>query len=105
MKKFLPILILLGLFLPTVIVATIVAPLPKLELLPTLERITNALFTVLLAISLIFLAYAGFLFVTAAGDATKVEKARDTILYAIIGLIVAALAWGIREFLRRQLGF
>jgi len=102
MKKFLPILILSGLFLPALIVAQ-VEPLPEVELLDTLGTIANLVFTILLAISIIFLVYAGVLFVTAGGSAEQVEKARHIILYAIIGLVVAFLAWGIREFLKTQI--
>jgi len=102
MKKFLSILILSGLFLPVVIGAT-AAPLPEVGLIVTIERIAGMIFTLLIAISLIVLAYAGFLFVTAGGDAEKVGEARKTITYAILGLIVAGLAWGIRAFLRAQL--
>jgi hypothetical protein len=105
MKKFLPVIISLSLFLPAVAAAQGVEELPQLELIGTLETIANLVFTILIAISLIFLVYAGILFVTAAGSAEQVEKARHIILYAIIGLVVAALAWGIREFLRSQLGF
>jgi ACR3 family arsenite efflux pump ArsB len=104
MKKFLPVIISLSLFLPAVVAAQ-VEELPQLDLIGTLETIASLVFTILIAISLIFLVYAGILFVTAAGSAEQVEKARHIILYAIIGLVVAALAWGIREFLRSQLGF
>lgn len=80
-----------------------VEDLPQLPLIPTLEKIASLIFTILLALSLIFLVYAAILFVTAAGSTEQVEKARHIILYVIIGLVIAALAWGIREFLRRQL--
>lgn len=35
---------------------------------------------------------------TSSGDATKVQKARQTILYAVIGLVVCALAFAIVNF-------
>jgi hypothetical protein len=34
----------------------------------------------------------GFRYVTSAGDSTKVGSAKNTILYALIGLIIVALA-------------
>lgn len=39
--------------------------------------------------------YAGFLFITSAGDEKKVKLAKDTIIYAVIGIIVAILSFSI----------
>lgn len=35
-----------------------------------------------------FIIYAGFLFVTARGDTTKLEKAKTTFLYTVIGAAI-----------------
>ena len=40
----------------------------------------------------------GVTYMTSSGDASKVKKAKDTILYGIIGLIVAALAFAVVNF-------
>jgi hypothetical protein len=45
------------------------------------------------ALALIFVVYGGILFVTSGGDAEKTTKARNTLLYAIIGIIVVVLAY------------
>lgn len=39
--------------------------------------------------------YAGILFITAAGDSGKIETARDILLYAVIGIVVAIVAFGL----------
>jgi len=39
--------------------------------------------------------YAGILFITAAGDATKVTTARNILLYSIVGIAVAVLAFSL----------
>ena len=39
-----------------------------------------------------FIIFAGIRYVTSGGDAEKVKKAKNTLLYAIIGLLIAALA-------------
>ncbi len=39
--------------------------------------------------------YAGILFITAGGDSAKVSTARDILLYSIIGIAVAVLAFGL----------
>lgn len=44
---------------------------------------------------LVYLLYGGFLYMTAAGDATQVKKAVDVIRSAIIGLVIIASAYAI----------
>ena len=39
-----------------------------------------------------FIIFAGIRYVTSAGNPDKVKKAKDTLLYAIIGLLIAALS-------------
>jgi hypothetical protein len=40
----------------------------------------------------------GLLYVIAAGDSTKTARARNTIIYALVGLIIVALAQVIVHF-------
>lgn len=47
------------------------------------------------AIALVFVIWGGILYVTSGGDSEKTTKARNTLLYAIIGIIVVVLAWAI----------
>jgi hypothetical protein len=102
MKKFLPILVLISLVSPMAALAAVTPSLPALtgmDLLDMIGTIAQYLFWILLAISIVFIVYAGILFVTAAGKTEQVEQARHIILYAVIGIIVAMLAYGIRAFL------
>ena len=41
----------------------------------------------------------GFQMITAAGIPDRIQKAKDTILWAVIGLIVVATAWQMVKFL------
>jgi Tfp pilus assembly protein PilN len=36
--------------------------------------------------------YGGFRYVTSAGDSSKITAARQTIMYALVGLVVVALS-------------
>lgn len=47
------------------------------------------------AIALIFVIWGGIQYVTSGGDSEKTTKARNTLLYAIIGIVVVVLAWAI----------
>jgi len=49
-------------------------------------------------VAVIMVMIGGFKFITAQGDANQVASARNTILYAIVGLAVAALAETIVKF-------
>lgn len=50
-----------------------------------------------------YLIYGGLGFITSGGDATKVTNARNTIMYAIVGIIVVALSYLIFTFVVNQL--
>ena len=49
-------------------------------------------------VSAIFLVYGGITYVTSSGDPGKTKKAKDMILYSLIGLIIVALASIITAF-------
>jgi hypothetical protein len=59
------------------------------------RALANVLIAVVSILSVIFIVLAGLQFVTSGGDEEKVRKARDYILYAIIGLVVALLSFGV----------
>ena len=42
--------------------------------------------------------YGGIQYVISAGDSGKVGKAKNTILYAVIGLVVAVMSYAIVNF-------
>ena len=47
------------------------------------------------ALSVIMLIWGGIRYTTSAGDSNKVTAAKNTVLYAIVGLVVAILAYAI----------
>lgn len=51
------------------------------------------------AVALIFVVYGGISYTTSAGDPGKLQKAKQTILYALIGLAIVALAEAITAFI------
>ena len=96
MKKFISGLIgLVILSLPVVTLADVPANLDE-----AVGRIVNPLFLVLVAISIIFIIFAAYTFVTSGGDPGKTETARTTLIYAIIGIVVAFLALGLYNVLK-----
>jgi hypothetical protein len=49
-------------------------------------------------VAVVVIIVGGVSYMTAAGDPSKLKKAKDTILYAVIGLIIAALSFAITDF-------
>ena len=60
-----------------------------------INNVMNWFFIIVLIIAVMFLLYAGFLFITAGGDPDKVNTARQNVMYAMVGVAVAVLAKGI----------
>lgn len=61
-------------------------------------QITNTVLYIVGIVSVIMLIYGGLRYVTSGGDSKKVTDAKNTILYAIIGLIISILAFSIVNF-------
>ena len=68
------------------------------SLMPTLQVIINVALSVLGLVAVIMIIMGGFSFMTSTGDATKVTKAKNTILYGVVGLVIALLAFAIVNF-------
>ncbi|USN96550.1 MAG: hypothetical protein H6797_05830 [Candidatus Nomurabacteria bacterium] len=62
------------------------------------RTITNVLLYLIGAISVIMLIIGGLRYVVSGGDSTAVQNAKNTILYAIVGIVVAILAYAIVSF-------
>jgi len=58
----------------------------------------NIILYVLGALAVIMIIYSGILYIISGGDSTAVTKAKNTLLYSVIGLIVALLAYAIVNF-------
>ena len=63
-----------------------------------IPRIINAVIGVLGIVAVIIIIIGGVSYMTSSGDAGKVKKAKDIILYGVIGLIICALAFAIVNF-------
>jgi len=46
-------------------------------------------------LGILMILYAAFLYMTSAGDDSRIEKAKKTFIYGIVGIIIAMLAYGI----------
>ena len=65
---------------------------------PVIVKILNGIIGICGLIAVVYIVIGGINYMTSSGDAGKIKKARDTILYAVIGLIVVALAFALVNF-------
>ena len=63
-----------------------------------IKTIVEVLLMAVGAISIIMIVIGGILFALSSGDAQKAAKARNTVLYAVVGLIVSIFASAIVNF-------
>lgn len=68
------------------------------NLMTHVQRIINVVIGVVGVIAVVIIIVGGISFTTSQGEAAKVAKARNTILYGIVGLVIAILAFAIVNF-------
>ena len=62
------------------------------------RQITNTILYIVGIIAVIMLIIGGIRYVISGGDSKKVTDAKNTVLYAIIGLVIAVFAYAIVNF-------
>jgi hypothetical protein len=68
-----------------------------------ITKIVNVILFLIAAVSVIMLIVGGFRYIISQGSQDKVTSAKNTILYAIVGLIIAILAYAIVNFVMGQI--
>ena len=65
--------------------------------------ITNVMLFLAGALAVVMIIYGGLRYVISGGNSTAVSAAKNTILYAIVGLVVAFLAFAVVNFVLEAL--
>ena len=65
------------------------------DLTTSLVNMTNWILGFIGLIAILFIIYGGVLYLTSAGDDSRVENGKKTITYALMGLVIAGLAYAI----------
>lgn len=55
-------------------------------------------------VAIILIIHSGLKYITSRGDPANIKSAKDTLLYAVIGLIVALMAFTIVNFVLERFG-
>ena len=64
----------------------------------TVETIINAILYIIGIVAVVMIVIGGFRYVVSSGDSSAVTSAKNTIMFAVIGLVVAGLAYTIVNF-------
>lgn len=70
----------------------------------TIAKLIQTVLSFLGVLFLVLMIYGGFLWMTAQGNDTQVEKAQSTIRNAVIGLIIVISAYGISILVMNSVG-
>ena len=75
-------------------------PIPgkNTNLSTSIVNILNGVIGILGIVAVVVIIIGGIGYMTSAGDAGKVKKAKDTLLYGVIGLVIVVLAFAIVNF-------
>ena len=60
-----------------------------------IERLTNWLAGIVIAIGILAIIWAGITYVSSGGDAEQATTAKKIVKYALLGIIVAGIAWAL----------
>ena len=66
------------------------------------KNIVNIFSFIVGAVAVLMIIYGGFRYITSGGDSGSVGNAKNTLIYAIVGLIIVALAQIIVQFVLSQ---
>jgi hypothetical protein len=64
----------------------------------SIKTVVNVLLYILGAIAVVMIVIGGIRYTTSNGDSSNTKAAKDTILYAVVGLIIAIMAYAIVNF-------
>lgn len=67
-----------------------------------IKKVVNLLLWAIGIVSVIMIIIGGFRYATSNGDSNQVSAAKNTIMYAVIGLVIAIFAYAIVNFVLFQ---
>ncbi len=68
-----------------------------------IKTVVNVLLWAVGILSVIMIIFSGLRYITSAGDASKTKSAQSTLIYSVVGLIVAIMAYAIVNMVTNRL--
>jgi len=72
--------------------------IPKVDGTTGIADILGIVYFIAGIVAVIVIIIAGYMYTTSGGDAGAVKRAKNMILYAVVGIVVIALAFTITQF-------
>lgn len=69
-----------------------------------INAIIDFIFNLALVLVPLIIIISGYMFITAMGDPKRVDQARDTIIWAVVGILIILVAKGTIEVIKRVFG-
>src|SRR3989344_9697025 len=88
-------------------VLALAAPVPQArvgsfeDILRILDRIINIAGGLFFAVAVLFIFFAAYLYLTAAGDPEKLTKAKNQLIYSIIAIAIGLIAFSVTTIVER----
>jgi len=73
-------------------------PIAEIDIVKLLTRLIKVIFAFTGVLALLQFIYGGLLWMTSGGNAEKVKKGKDSLLWAILGIIVVFLSYALVSF-------
>ena len=77
---------------------------PQTPLRQMITQISSVILLLVGGVAVLFLIVGGFQYITASGNPDQVQRAKLTIMYSIIGIVICLLSYTIIYFVLQQLG-
>jgi hypothetical protein len=98
-----------GIFLAVFFAAAQASPEPTSvitnvnQILNIVRYVVKLVYWLFFLIAVLFVIFAAFTYLTAGGAEVKVKKATNMLIYAVVAVVVALIAWGIESIVRNAL--
>ena len=98
--------------IPTVLAAAtqaptgldIVNPIGAKDLADIIEKVTTAIRDLAIPVAVVMILWAGFNFLTAAGNPAKITKGKQILLWTVVGLAIVFIGGGFVDLIRSIIG-
>jgi hypothetical protein len=71
------------------------------QILRVLDNIINIIGTLFFTVAVVFIFYAAYLYLTAAGDPEKLTKAKNQLIYSIVAIAIGLIAFSVTTIVSR----
>lgn len=79
-------------------------PLGDDTIIDLIRNVINFIFRLSLPVGALMIVVAGFYFLTSVGDPEKIKKAKNIIIWTLVGILVIFLSLAIIEGLKQAIG-